>query len=149
MQAAEHYYVDAGDWDSAVNMYRGNNNWEEAYNCARDNGGTPAGNKVAYAWALTLGGEAGSKLLTRLVGPSLFLCHGASAAFVEPCPFLPSISCTCMRTHPFGLRLLMQGLVSEAIAYAMETSNFEHAFALARSNMKVRPGLCMGWVFFL
>ena len=66
-QAAEGYYVEAGDWDSAVNMYRGSNNWEEAYNCARDNGGLPAGNKVAYAWALTLGGEAGSKLLTRLV----------------------------------------------------------------------------------
>lgn len=31
---------------------------------------------------------------------------------------------------------LVQGLVAEAIAYAMETSNFEHAFALARANMK-------------
>jgi len=30
----------------------------------------------------------------------------------------------------------LQGLVSEAIAYAMETSNFDHAFALAKSNMK-------------
>ena len=27
-------------------------------------------------------------------------------------------------------------MVSEAIAYAMETSNFDHAFALAKSNMK-------------
>ena len=26
--------------------------------------------------------------------------------------------------------------MSEAIAYAMETSNFDHAFALARANMK-------------
>ncbi len=67
VQGAEGYYVEAGDWDSAVNMYRGNNNWEEAYTCARENGGAAAGNKVAYAWALTLGGEAGSKLLTKLV----------------------------------------------------------------------------------
>ena len=59
--------MEAGDWDSAVNMYRGNNNWEEAYTCAREHGGAAAGNKVAYAWALTLGGEAGSKLLTKLV----------------------------------------------------------------------------------
>ena len=66
-QGAENYYVEAGDWDIAVNMFRGNNNWEEAYQCARDNGGAAAGNKVAYAWALTLGGEAGSKLLTKLV----------------------------------------------------------------------------------
>ncbi len=67
MQGAEAYYVDASDWESAVNMYRGNDHWEDAYHCARSHGGGAAGNKVAYAWALTLGGDAGSKLLTKLV----------------------------------------------------------------------------------
>ena len=103
LQAAEGYYVEAGDWDSAVNMYRGNNNWEEAYNCARDNGGVPAGNKVAYAWALTLGGEAGSKLLTRLVSGFLgrcalllfWLCLLSPHAHVCRTVFAPS----CTRSH--------------------------------------------------
>jgi hypothetical protein len=70
LQGAEVYYADGGDWEGAVNMYRGNDLWEDAYRVAKFNGGVTAGNRVAYAWALSVGGEAGSKLLTKLVCPS-------------------------------------------------------------------------------
>jgi intraflagellar transport protein 172 len=67
LQGAESYYVDGGDWEGAVNMYRGNDLWEDAYRVAKFHGGVAAGNRVAYAWALSIGGEAGSKLLSKLV----------------------------------------------------------------------------------
>lgn len=94
LKMAETYYADAADWESAVNMYRGNDMWEEAHRVAKIHGGPNAGNRVAYAWALHIGGDEGSKLLTKL------------------------------------------GLVSEAINYAVETSNFDHAFSLARSSLR-------------
>ena len=48
-------------------MYRGSDLWEDAYRVAKFHGGVTAGNRVAYAWALSIGGEEGSKLLTKLV----------------------------------------------------------------------------------
>jgi intraflagellar transport protein 172 len=50
---------------------------------------------VAYAWALSIGGAEGSKLLTRL------------------------------------------GLIEQAIDYAIESGNFDHAFELATNSLKV------------
>lgn len=118
-QGAEVYYADGGDWEGAVNMYRGNDLWEDAYRVAKFNGGVTAGNRVAYAWALSVGGEAGSKLLTKLV------C--TLSARPRCCASLCHFDISCVR---------FQGLVNEAITYAIETANFEHAFALARSSMK-------------
>ena len=46
--------------------YRANDSWEEAIRVAKYHGGIQASKRVAYAWALSLGGEAGSKLLTKL-----------------------------------------------------------------------------------
>ena len=34
---AEYHYLEAKDWKSAVNMYRGNDNWEDAYRVSRIN----------------------------------------------------------------------------------------------------------------
>ena len=31
MRQAEHHFVEAGDWKAAVNMYRGQDTWDEAY----------------------------------------------------------------------------------------------------------------------
>ena len=66
LKEAERHYVDAGEWESAVNMYRSNDMWDEAFHVAKFRGGQSAANRVAYAWALSLGGEAGSKLLSKL-----------------------------------------------------------------------------------
>jgi intraflagellar transport protein 172 len=66
MKEAEHHYTQAEEWMSAVNMYRANDQWDEAIRVAHLNGGKPASNRVAYAWAMSIGGEAGAKLLARL-----------------------------------------------------------------------------------
>jgi len=66
LKEAEHHYAEAGEWESAVNMYRSNDMWDEAFRVAKFHGGNAAANRVAYAWALSLGGEAGSKLLNKL-----------------------------------------------------------------------------------
>merc|ERR1711966_523635 len=47
-------------------MYRSNDHWDEAIRVAKLHGGVNASKRVAYAWALALGGEAGAKLLTKL-----------------------------------------------------------------------------------
>lgn len=31
LRQAEHHYVEAGDWKAAVNMYRGQDQWDESY----------------------------------------------------------------------------------------------------------------------
>ena len=94
LKEAEQHYTDAGEWESAVNMYRSNDMWEEAFRVAKVRGGSLAANRVAYAWAVSIGGEDGSKLLNRL------------------------------------------GLIEQAIDYAIETGAFDHAFQLARENLK-------------
>jgi len=62
---SERHYVEANDWGSAVNMYRANDLWDEAVRVAQRHGGPNASKKVSYAWAVSLGGEAGAKLLTK------------------------------------------------------------------------------------
>ena len=46
-------------------MYRANELWDDAVRVAKLHGGVNASKKVAYAWAVSLGGEAGAKLLTK------------------------------------------------------------------------------------
>ncbi|KAL0271339.1 UNVERIFIED_CONTAM: hypothetical protein PYX00_008457 [Menopon gallinae] len=62
---AEYHYLMANDWKSVVNMYRAADMWDEAYRIAKTNGGTDAGNQVAFVWAKSLGGDAAVKLLNR------------------------------------------------------------------------------------
>ena len=66
LREAETYYCEAGEWQSAVNMWRANDSWDEAIRIAKYHGGVQASQRVAYAWALSIGGAEGSKLLTRL-----------------------------------------------------------------------------------
>ncbi|KDO34175.1 hypothetical protein SPRG_01418 [Saprolegnia parasitica CBS 223.65] len=63
---AEHHYAEAGEFQAAVTMYRTNDMWDEAIRVAKYHGGINASKRVAYAWAMSLGGEAGAKLLARL-----------------------------------------------------------------------------------
>lgn len=65
-KAAEHHFAEAGEWQAAVNMFRANDLWDEAIRVAKFHGGVNASKRVAYAWAMDLGGEQGAKLLTRL-----------------------------------------------------------------------------------
>ncbi|CAN0030916.1 unnamed protein product, partial [Sphacelaria rigidula] len=73
LKEAEQHYAEAGEWLSAVNMYRSNDLWDDALRVAKFHGGQSAHKRVAYAWALALGGEAGAKLLTKqgLIEPAI------------------------------------------------------------------------------
>ncbi|XP_074541957.1 intraflagellar transport protein 172 homolog [Halichoeres trimaculatus] len=62
---AEYHFMEAGEWKAAVQMYRVNDMWEEAYRVAKSHGGDGAQQKVAYLWARSLGGEAAVKLLNK------------------------------------------------------------------------------------
>lgn len=62
---AENHYVEAKDWKPAVNMYRANDLWDDAVRVAKLHGGPSASKQVAFAWAVSLGGEAGAKLLQK------------------------------------------------------------------------------------
>uniref|UniRef100_A0A8C2A3K4 Intraflagellar transport protein 172 homolog n=1 Tax=Cyprinus carpio TaxID=7962 RepID=A0A8C2A3K4_CYPCA len=64
-QEAEYHYLEGQDWKAAVNMYRVNDMWEEAYRMAKTHGGASAHKQVAYLWAKNLGGEAAVKLLNK------------------------------------------------------------------------------------
>eukprot|EP00755_Sulcionema_specki_P012297 Sspe_Gene.8302::Locus_2835_Transcript_1_1_Confidence_1.000_Length_5381::g.8302::m.8302/K19676/IFT172; intraflagellar transport protein 172 len=74
-KSAEHHYIQAqtdtsdGEvqegWKAAVNMYRSAKLWEDAIRVAKVHGGPVPSRNVVVAWALDLGGEQGSKLLTR------------------------------------------------------------------------------------
>ena len=73
LRDAEHHYCEASEWLSAVNMYRTNDMWEDAMRVAKHQDGINAAKRVAYAWALSLGGDAGAKLLTKqgLIEPAI------------------------------------------------------------------------------
>merc|ERR1719440_1330833 len=62
---AERHYIDANEWKSAVNMYRSHDLWDDAIRVAKGHGGVNASKQVAYAWAVSLGGDKGAKLLTK------------------------------------------------------------------------------------
>jgi intraflagellar transport protein 172 len=62
---AEKQYLEAKDWKSAVQMYRANELWEDAIRVAKNHGGANASKQVAYAWAVSLGGEGGAVLLKK------------------------------------------------------------------------------------
>ncbi|EFJ49307.1 intraflagellar protein IFT172 [Volvox carteri f. nagariensis] len=66
LREAEKHFVEAKDWKSAVQMYRQANQWEDALRVAKGYGGINASKQVAYAWALTLGGDEGAQLLKKM-----------------------------------------------------------------------------------
>ena len=45
-KSAEQHYVEAGDWKSAVHMYRGVDMWEDAHRVAQNQGGPNAAKQV-------------------------------------------------------------------------------------------------------
>jgi len=49
LRAAERHYVEGGQWDEAVRMYRKADDWAEARRVARMHGGADAADQVAFA----------------------------------------------------------------------------------------------------
>lgn len=54
--------------------------WNDALRVAKFHGGQSAHKRVAYAWALALGGDAGAKLLNKQVCLLLLPCRSSSRA---------------------------------------------------------------------
>jgi len=98
LKKAEHYYVEAKMWTSAMSMYRQLEKWDDAKRVAKMHGGKSSFEKVVLAQAHATfkesGAEAGAQLLAK------------------------------------------HGLVEIAIDYAIEHSNFQHAFELATHSAK-------------
>jgi len=98
LKKAEHYYVEAKMWTSAMSMYRQLEKWEDAKRVAKVHGGKSSFEKVVLAQAHATfkeqGAEAGAQLLAK------------------------------------------HGLIEIAIDYAVEHSNFQHAFELATHSAR-------------
>ena len=77
LREAEKHYTDAKDWKAAVQMYRSQIMWDDALRVAKVYGGVNATKQVAYAWAISLGGEEGAVLLRKL-GLLEQVCVGGS-----------------------------------------------------------------------
>lgn len=53
-RSAEQHYVEAGDWKSAVHMYRGVDLWEDAHRVAQTQGGPNAAKQVSFYMVIFL-----------------------------------------------------------------------------------------------
>lgn len=62
---AEAQYLASGEWRNAVNMYRRQSMWEDAFRVCRDKGSDAVTKQIAYEWARHLGGDSSVKLLTK------------------------------------------------------------------------------------
>ncbi|EAL39797.1 AGAP005330-PA [Anopheles gambiae str. PEST] len=63
---AEVHFLAAGDWKAAVHMYCTAGKWEEAHRVAKQKGGQPASEQVAFMWAKSLPIEGAARLLTKM-----------------------------------------------------------------------------------
>ena len=92
LKSAEHHFLEAKDWKSAINMYCANNMYEEAYRAGKAAGGASVAKQVAYLWARSLGGEASVKLLSKfgLLDAAIeFACESSAFDFAfELCKFM-------------------------------------------------------------
>ena len=62
---AEHHYLKAKMWQPVVKMYKEADMWEDVLRVAKQHGGTAAYKQWAYNFAMSVGGEAGAKLLIK------------------------------------------------------------------------------------
>jgi intraflagellar transport protein 172 len=65
LKDAEHHYVEAQEWHSAVNMYRSNELWDDAIRVAKFYGGINACKRVTIALLMAIGVAEGAKYLTK------------------------------------------------------------------------------------
>jgi intraflagellar transport protein 172 len=74
LREAEHHYVEAQEWHSAVSMYRSNELWDDAIRVAKFYGGVSACKRVTIALLMAIGVSEGTKYLTK---------HGLVEAAIE------------------------------------------------------------------
>jgi intraflagellar transport protein 172 len=74
LRDAERHYVEAQEWHSAVNMYRSNELWDDAFRVAKFYGGAPACKRVTVALLMAVGVVEGTKILVK---------HGLVEAAIE------------------------------------------------------------------
>lgn len=60
---AEEYFLRAKEWKPCVAMYREHNRWQDCLRVAKEHGGPAAFKQVAYAYATSVGDDAGVKFL--------------------------------------------------------------------------------------
>lgn len=65
LKEAEHHYVEGGEWQSAVNMYRSNDLWDDAIRVAKFYGGVAACKRVSISLLVAVGVAEGAKLLSK------------------------------------------------------------------------------------
>eukprot|EP01038_Epipyxis_sp_PR26KG_P006699 gene6699-9188_t len=65
LKDAEHHYVEAQEWHSAVNMYRSNELWDDAIRVAKFYGGIVACKRVTIALLMAIGVVDGAKYLIK------------------------------------------------------------------------------------
>ncbi|XP_050671784.1 intraflagellar transport protein 172 homolog isoform X2 [Leptidea sinapis] len=63
LRAAENYYIQAGDWKSAIQMYRSCNQWENAERVGRAHAPANVQQQIALQWAATLSAPSAARLL--------------------------------------------------------------------------------------
>jgi intraflagellar transport protein 172 len=76
LRDAENHYVEAHEWQSAVNMYRSNELWDDGIRVAKFYGGINACKRVSLALLMAVGVSDGVKYLTK---------HGLVEAAIEHC----------------------------------------------------------------
>eukprot|EP00595_Chromulina_sp_UTEXLB2642_P000435 CAMPEP_0196761570 /NCGR_PEP_ID=MMETSP1095-20130614/859_1 /TAXON_ID=96789 ORGANISM="Chromulina nebulosa, Strain UTEXLB2642" /NCGR_SAMPLE_ID=MMETSP1095 /ASSEMBLY_ACC=CAM_ASM_000446 /LENGTH=1006 /DNA_ID=CAMNT_0042111301 /DNA_START=2197 /DNA_END=5217 /DNA_ORIENTATION=+ len=65
LKDAENHYVEANEWQSAVNMYRTNELWDDAIRVSKMYGGLAASKRVTIALVMAVGTKEGLKYLTK------------------------------------------------------------------------------------
>ena len=65
LREAEHHYVEAQEWHSAVNMYRSNELWDDSFRVAKFYGGISACKRITIAFLMAVGVAQASKTLTQ------------------------------------------------------------------------------------
>ena len=65
LKEAEHHYVEGNEWQSAVNMYRTNDMWDDAIRVAKFYGGVAACKRVSISLLVAVGVPEGAKLLQK------------------------------------------------------------------------------------
>ena len=65
LREAEHHYVEAQEWHSAVNMYRSNELWDDSFRVAKFYGGIAACKRVTIALLMAVGVVTATKTLTQ------------------------------------------------------------------------------------
>src|SRR4051812_2918797 len=65
LRQAEAHYVKAKTWQPVVKMYKEADMWEDVLRVAKQHGGAAAYKQWAYNFAMSVGGEAGAKLLIK------------------------------------------------------------------------------------